>query len=351
MERDALSMRQMMVLLAVSLLAPITELLPNLAAGTLGSAGWLAPVGAFPLLLLALWAAGRLWRRGGSKACLLDSWPGKLLHMLYMLWALWTLGLSLGLALSRLKMVYDSPAALLWTAMVLVLAVWMALGKPAALARAGEIFYLALAVAVAVALVLAAGSARWSNLAVEGGQLLSLPLASLLTAGVLLQVFPAFLLGGQVARKPENRRRGVGWTAALCAVALLLLAAILGCLGPGLTLKLPAPFLTMVQGLRLQGAFQRTEALFAALWLLSDLVLSGLMLHAWRRGWEGLCPRRSCRWSLPPAAAAAALLGWLLAEQVENPDRWLVLLALPGLLLGLALPLIFQLFAQKKGKR
>ncbi len=344
MERDGISVRQMMVLLGVALLAPMSELLPNLAAGGLGSAGWLAPVAAFPLLLLALWAAARLGRRTGGAAV-------RLFHIVYMLWAIWTLGLSLALTLARMQSVYQHTQALLWTLALLALAAWMALGKPAALARAGQIFYLALTVGALVVLVLAAGSVRWSNLRVEAGALADLPLTGALTAGVLLNVAPAALLEGQMLSLPGDRRRGIGWTAVICAVAAALLAAMVGCLGPGLTVRLAAPFLTMVQGLRLQGAFQRTEALFAAMWLLSDLTLCTLMLHAWRRGWQQVCPGRSCRWSVYPAALAGALLGWLLAGQVENPGRWLLLPALLGLGLGLVLPLVLLPFAQGRRKR
>ncbi len=151
MGRDVLSLRQMMVLLFTALLAPAADLLPTLAAQRAGSAGWLAPLGALPLLLLALWA-GSGWHRAGS----LGRGAEGGICLSYLAWTLLTLALSLRLCAARLAQIYGEGPAFFCCALLLALAVWMGWGKTAAFARAGEIFYLALAVALAALLLLAA---------------------------------------------------------------------------------------------------------------------------------------------------------------------------------------------------
>lgn len=350
MERDALSLRQMMVLLATALLAPATDLLPALTAQKAGSAGWLAALGALPLLLIALWAGAGLCQNGGLCRTL-GRIPGGVLTIVYLIWTLLTLTLSLRLSAARLAEVYGDGPAFLCAAALLAVAVWMGLGKTSAFARAGEIFYLALAVALAGVLFLAVFKVEGSNFRLSGSEAAALPGCSAATAGLLLNIFPAAALGRKVTVRAHNSRRAVGWTVAFCAAVTLLLGAVIGCLGPRLTARLSAPFLIMVQGLGVKGAFQRTEALFAALWTLSDLTLAGLLLHTWRELADQLRPGTWSRWSILPAAVIALAGGWTLFASLEN-TRLFCRQVLPtvGLILGLALPLAAQILLRFRRK-
>lgn len=344
---DVLSVRQMMVLLAVALLSPVTDLLPTLVTRTSGNTGWAAALIALPLLLAALWAAGGgFWQNTGGRTAM--SIP---IIIVYLLWTLMSLSLSLRLCGARLAVIYGEGPAFACALALLVLAAWMCLGKSAAFARAAEIFYLALAVALILVLALAADKIEWENLSPETGALTGLPVAGITTAGVLLNIAPVAVLSGRIAHPEQGRRRVVGWTVAFCLAAALALAAVVGCLGPKLTGRLPAPFLTMVQGLGVKGAFQRTEALFAALWTLSDLVRVGLLLHAWRALAQTLRPGKWCRWSVLPAAGIALLGGWLFFSNVESARYFcMTILPVTGLFFGLFVPLILR-FATHKAKR
>ena len=352
MERDVLSMRQMMVLLATALLAPATDLLPVLTARKAGGGGWLAVLGALPLLLIALWAVGRIIQAGGICGVL----SGVLRYtiiIIYLIWILLTLTLALRLSGARLAAVYGEGPAFAYVIVLLIAAAWMGLGKTAALARAGEIFYLALAVALAGLLFLAAFKVEPENLCLSAKEAAALPGSSAAAAGLLLNILPVAVLGSKVSSKPRNARRAVGWIAALCIALALLVGAVIGCLGPRLTTRLPAPFLIMVQGLGIEGVFQRTEALFTALWTLSDLILFGLLLHAWR-GWASRLHRgKWCRWSILPAAAVAAAGGWALFAETEK--MWIFssgVLPAAGLILGLLFPLLAQILPRVwKNKR
>ncbi|MGN1002374.1 MAG: spore gernimation protein [Oscillospiraceae bacterium] len=340
MERDELSLRQMMVLLATALLAPATDLLPGLTARTAGSAGWLAALGALPLLLIALWAGAGICR-GGGPCQALGRAPGGILTVLYLIWTLLTLTLALRLSAARLAEIYGDGPAFLCAAALLAVAVWMGLGKTSAFARAGEIFYLALAVALAGVLLLAAFKVEGSNFRLSGPEAAALPGASAAAAGLILNVFPAAVLGRKVTVRPHSRRRAVGWAVAFCAAVTLLLGAVISCLGPQLTARLSSPFLIMVQGLGVKGAFQRTEALFAALWALSDLTLISLLLHTWRELAGQLCPGKGCRWSILPAAIAALAGGWLISPTAEKAREFCgEVLPIVGLIFGLICPLL-----------
>ncbi|MGN0968216.1 MAG: hypothetical protein ACI4O3_03010 [Oscillospiraceae bacterium] len=352
MERDELSLRQMMVLLATALLAPATDLLPALTARTAGSAGWLAVLGALPLLLIALWAAAGICR-GGGLCQTLGRAPGGALTLIYMIWTLLTLALSLRLSGARLAEIYGDGPAFLCAAALLAVAAWMGLGKTSAFARAGEIFYLALAVALAGVLFLAAFKAEGGNFHLSGAEAAALPGSSAATAGRLLNIFPTAALGRKIAARPHNGRRAVWWTVAFCIAVTLLLAAVIGCLGPRLTARLSGPFLIMVQGLGVKGAFQRTEALFAALWTLSDLTLAGLLLHTWRELAGQLRPGKWSRWSVLPAAAAALIGGWLLFPTAETARNFCgTVLPAAGLFLGLLCPLLARfLLRLRKGAK
>lgn len=352
MERDVLSMRQMMVLLATALLAPASDLLPVLTAQKAGGAGWLAVLGALPLLLIALWAAGRIVRSGGI-GTVLGGILKYIIIVIYLAWILLTLALALRLSGARLAVMYGEGPAFGCVAVLLVVAVWMGLGKSAALARAGEVFYLALAVALAGVLFLAAFHIEPENLCPSVSEVAALPAGSIAAAGFLLNILPAAALGGGVGMKPQNGRRAVGWTVAFCVAVTLLLGAVIGCLGPQLSARLPSPFLTMVQGLGIKGTFQRTEALFAALWTLSDLILIGLLLHAWRGLANQLNAGKWSRWSILPAAAAALAGGWLFFASLEKARAFCSeFLPAVGLILGLLFPLAAQILLRfrRKGK-
>lgn len=333
---DVLSLRQMMVLLMVALLAPAADVLPGLTAYTAGHAGWAAVLCALPLLLLALWAAGRACRKDKGKGI-----ARAIIIMVYLLWVPLGLAVTLCRCAARLAVIYGAGAAAACAAAVLMAAVWMSWGKVSALARAAEIFYLALSVALVVVLLLAAGKVEWSNLRPTVPGLAGAPRGGLAVAGLLLNVTPAAVLGRQVAPNPLNRRKVVGWTVAFGVAVLLLVAAVIGCLGPSLTGRLPTPFLTMVQGLGAKGAFQRTEALFAALWTLSDLVGIGLLLHAWRALAGELHAGSWCRWSILPVAALAVLGSWLLIRNNDASQIVFVrILPVAGIILGLLVPIL-----------
>lgn len=343
MGNDVLSLRQLVVWMAVALLGPAADLLPGLSARQAGGAGWLAPLGALLLLLPALWLCAGLCREGNGLAGAIQGALGRsggnALLIIYMVWALALLSGQVQMCAARLAMVYGRGPAFACAAALLGLAVWMAWGKTSAFARAGEIFYLALAVALAGILILAASKIEPGNLMPAPTELLALPGASAWLAGVLLWCVPGAFLARKVKPARGDGGRAAGWTVGLCITVCLLLCAVIGNAGPRLTARLPAPFLTAVQGLGIKGAFERMEALTAALWCLSDFMFFGLQLMAWRELGGALRPGGWTRWSLIPAAGLALCAAWLFCSgQGGIPQCTESVLALSGLVLGLLIP-------------
>lgn len=324
-------MRQLMVLIVTALLMPASALLPTLTARMAGSAGWLSMAGSAVLLL----AAGRVAQARFSAGYALN----RPVTIIYMVWTLLLLAVSLRLSGARLTEIYGERMAWICALAVLVLAAWMARGKLAAMARAAEIFYLALAVALASVLLLAVFRVEWANYRLEAAQAAGLPESSLAAAGLLLNLYPAAVLLRRTQPEKGSGQRAARWLLALCAALGLLLAAVTGCLGAALTGKIASPFLIMVQGLGVQGAFQRAEALIVSLWTLSDLALVGLLLYTWRELAQSLRAGTWSRWSVFCAGAAAMGGGWLAFGDVEVL-WWFCSEVLPvlGLILGLLCP-------------
>lgn len=339
MERDMLSVRQIMVMTVTALLAPMTALLPGLAASTAGSGGWLTVLGALPLLLIALWTAKytQSVRRGWLCA----------INVLYLIWIPLLLASFLYLSRVRLAAVYGETLGAAFAAGLILPAVWMALKKVSAFARAAEIFYLLLAVVLAAVLLMAVFKVEWRNLAVFGEELAEVPRGSAAVAGIILNVYPITVLKNKAAQQAGDGKRAVGWTVALATALSLTVAMITGSLGPTLAAKVSSPLLIMVQGLGVKGAFQRTEALVAAIWVVSDLLMAGVLLHAWRELANEIRPGNWCKWGVVSAAASALVVMWfLMRDDAVIQYIYSAVLPVSGLTLGLIIP-VFLCLATK----
>lgn len=351
MERDILSVRQMMVLLLVALLALATDLVPSVAARQVGHGGWLITLGVLPLLLLALWACSKLFCDRGL--CVEVGKPlGYTIITIYMIWILVVLAVALRLSAVRMEQIYSKVPPIFFAVSIAVVAGWMGMGKVSALARAAEIFYLALTVMLAGILVLALFKIEWGNLnPVEWRRL---PGGGLSVAGILLNVAPAAVLGTRVPKKARKARGICGWVVVFCVAVTLVLVSVVGSIGSGLSTRLDIPYLIMVQGLGVKGAFQRTEALVASMWLLSDMILVGLLLRSWHEYAAEMKNEKWGRRSVPIVAVTAVVIGWLLFP--EGTSAWEFgydVLPTMGMILGLTFPMLLLLVSgvrKRKGR-
>lgn len=334
MKKEELSGRQIMVIMTTAALAPCTALLPAMSARASGGAGWLSSLAALPILLAVHGITRGIMRLGPEHLPMV--WR-KILSLICLAGTFLTLTIMLRLSGARLAEIYGERSSLLYTGVLLAAAFWMARGKTAAFARAAEIFYLVLSAFTAGVLLLAVWKVEWSNFTVTGRELAALPQSGIAAAGIILNVYPAVLLRGRTGRKTGGM---VGWTAAFCGVTAALSGVIIGSLGPGLTAKTASPFLILVQGLGIKGAFQRLEALVVTVWVLSDLVMIALQMQAGRKLAGGLNPGAG-GWYMLLSALGALVCAWTVLGDLEL--LWAacrLLLPAAGITTGLLCPAI-----------
>lgn len=339
MERERITAGQLSAATWAAVLAPAVSILPGVTARQAGVGSWLAPLAALPAALWLGRLLTRLSRRGLTRTFmrLLGRGAGRVLTIIYIMWAVLLGSARLRMSGRRLLFTARQETGLWFFLLVLAaLAIWMARGKVAAFVRAASVFSRILTLALVAVLGLTVFQIRGEHLLLLWGEdALPTLRGAVPVLGVLCYgVYAAFLWDGTDAETGGGRR-----IAGVCGALVLLQTAVLGNLGAELTARLEDPFLTLSKQVGVEGAFQRVESLVAAVWLLGDLALLGLLLCACRRMVGELAPRWDGR--LVTVAVGTAILAGtrlvfrdpLLAQKFESGP------ALAGnLLLGLIIP-------------
>lgn len=268
---EQLSVRQLSVAAFTGGLAPA-------AAGA--GYGWQGALLALPVLVLAGWAMAVL-AKNRREADL--GWPGTVLKVLYALWGTALFARGIGLSARRVLLTGggDLSAAPWLMILLAVLLAWIARGKPAAVFRAAEIFYLAVGASAAALLVWGAFRMKWEYVLLPGASVWDGFWSALGAGGLFLFVLP-YINNTRPAR--GDMRRAVGWLTALgCASALMALVTA-GVLSPALAAEAEHPFFLMTAAL---GRTARVEGLACAIWLLADVTFLSLLARSWQGGKMG----------------------------------------------------------------
>ena len=346
-----ISLRQLLTLTFAALLSPAIRILPGRTARIAGEGGWLATVAALPVLLGLCWVLFALLRGGNGgldQAALTVLGPvlGRVVVGLYLVWGVFLLAANARLvALRFLTVSYRNAPLALFLVSLLALTLWLASKPVRVLARTGEVFFLALVIGLGLSLAMGAFQMDPGRiLPLWGEDLPQIGAAALPVLGLLgYGIFAAFL-GSSVEKRPNGRRKTMGWAVGLCLTLTALQAVCLGNFGPGLTVRMNTPFFMMVKGIGIEGTFQRVESVILALWVLSDLALQALLTWACSQMTCTILPVRKRIWAVLPLvllALAGAL--WLFPDAFflsRTMDR----LALWGnLIAGFGLPLFLLL--------
>jgi len=312
-------------------LAPAVAVLPAVTVRA-GEGGWAAPVLALPLI----WAADRLWEQVNARGfCrVLGSRGGCALTIIYIMWAVVLGGVQLRAAVGRVERAVNLPAEP-WMLMagVVLLALYLARGKPAACARWALLALHGVLVGLGAMALLALRQVRGDNLLPvwgEGNELLG-------AVGVTFAVFCVRVYGGFVPCG-SGKRPGT-YPVLVCALLSGLLLTVQGNLGTALAAQLEDPLLTLSRNVGVEGAFQRAESLLAALLLLADLALLTLLLWTARSAMKWL-------WPVAVLAVFAAACLPVSAQQLELVRCQIV--PTGNFVVGLVIPLI--LLAVSRGK-
>lgn len=347
MDRDRISQTQLSALLWAGLLAPAAELLPAVTLPQAGRGAWLTGVMAMPVVMLLGLALGRLGRGPGGLAGAirrgLGPVMGRALLLLYLLWGECLLALRLRLCAQRLLASGERDGSLwFFLPAAALLALWMARGRLAAFARAGQIFLGVLAVTGAAVLALSLPQLRGEHLLpVWWGEARGALRGTLPALGVLgYGIYAGFLLG-DMAPAERGRRDWLLWSGGGCLILALEQAVAIGSLGPALAGRMTAPFFTLAKSVGVEGAFQRVESIVAALWTMADFTLLGVLLFAQWKLAAGIFPPVRQKPAVTAAvlpAAAAGIAAFPDGFAAESAGRTLALAG--NLLLGVALPLL-----------
>lgn len=355
MANQNISMRQMMTLLLLALFSLGAERLPRLSGA--GAALWLAPLLALPLVLWGIFLAFRGPRPetrldlAEGLTEVLGSFCARLLSFLFLLWGFVLLVLGVTRCAARLGTADGSP--LIFAALVMGLAVLMAAKPLPAMVRACEIFYLIMAVAILGVLLMAAPRVEPGYVfLVTKAELVHLPATLAALLGTFSVGLYALFLSGSVTVRERDATMCYRKASLLFVSLSALLLLILGSFGAPLVAKLQKPFFQMVAALGVQGAFQRLEALFSALWMLGDLALFTLLLFAMKRLASAVTKKQESAW-LPVGAGALALVGGGLLSGRETLLQWgsQSLLPLGGLVFGALVLLLFFAVKYKQGRK
>lgn len=326
-----ISLGQGLTVLFLALLPLGTEGIPA-SLWQAGAAAWLCPLlaGAVGIGVAALLSRRPVLGRGDLGEQIAKRWgrrAGRGLAALFFLWGLYVTTAHAARIGGRLSDGLRASPVLL-TAVVLVLAGWLAAGGVPAFARACEIFVLAVGFGFGLILLFGAFRLEWSQVLLwDWGELAQVPRGAASTIGVLAVGGYLLFLLGDIRPEQRSRRRvllRLGTLFVLLAGAMVL---VLGRLGAPLAAEIDAPFFQMVSGLGFEGAFQRLEGLVSALWVLGDVVLVGLLLLCLGRLLAQVTGRREDR-RLGWIAAGLAFLGSL------NGAYWNKVLAGPVLPVG-----------------
>lgn len=343
MKKERGADRQLSGCVWAAVLAPAVSVLPGLCARQAGAAGWLALLAAWPAVLLL----GRVLDKGGlAGLCRSGTAWGRLFTIIYIMWAILLGGARLRLSGERMAFTARQQTQAWHLLVVLVVAaVWLVRGKTDVFVRAAAVFSRILTVLLVVVLVLTVPQMQLENVWPLWKE--DVP-EVFLSAAFVLGVFGYGVYGAFLGEDMGARGNWYGRTAMGCVLLAGLQLSILGNMGARLAGALGDSFLTLGKHVGVEGAFQRVESLLAAVWLLADLSLFGLLLLACRK-LAGNMVKGSAGW-VTVAGAAAFLLGSLSVFRDATVARRFEYNVAPvgNLVLGAAIPMASVLFGAGK---
>lgn len=316
MKDNNISMRQMLTLLFIALVAVGAEVVPGISGA--GAAAWLAPLLAMIPVLLILFLAFRGPEKkqrmdfGEELSKVLGKWGARFFTLIFLLWGLFLLIVNTARCTRRLTVAGGTP--FLFSAIVLIITIWMAAKRLPSFARACEIFYLAIGACLVGVVILAAFRLRPQYIFLFTKEDIShVPVIAASLLGVVSVGLYALFMAGNITVRKGDAARCYRWTIALFLTFSILLILILGTFGAPLTETMQRPFFQMVAGLGVKGGFQRLEALISALWMLGDVALLGLVLFAEKRLAANISGRKESPWVVVGAGLVAFWGGEILA--------------------------------------
>lgn len=332
--------RQMKALSFVAILASTLRIIPEYSAELSGSACWLTPAAALPVLLLFVWLVSAVMRnrRSGEglgemimRCC--GRTGGAAILFIFAAYMLFCIAFLLRASAERyISTIYPSSDPWPFIVVMLLLGLIAALGPAKAVIRAAKIFAPIVLIAMLFALIFAFSSVDMNNFqpvrAENAPDILkgAVPVVDVVGGGLL---FPLFFEWCSI---PEQHRfkKYLPWLLLVCALLTILCTAAVGNYSAPVVAEMSHPFFTMLRDITIFRTIERIEAFVVALWVMPDFIVIAVLLSGAARalrlalGYNGnesevrMLSMADGRWLIPLCAAiCAACLALISQDAIE----------------------------------
>ena len=281
---EGLSRGQLGWLVWGAMASPLVRVVPGAALPRAGGGVWLSVLLALPgcgALGLLLGCVLSLQKPGEDLSGLLCRGlgvPGRILSGVCAGWLVFCGGYVIRYGADRfVAAVYPESGVWLFAGAALPLALPAGLGRVRVLGRCARAAAPALAGVFVLVFLFAAPKVRLSELRLPAGAAVRCGGGAVPVLGTACAAAFFLFLTGPV----KNRRRSAFLPPllGLSGLALSLAVTVTGVFGQGLAGQMDYPFFVLVRNVQLFHLLERMDALIAAVWVVSDFLLTGALLH------------------------------------------------------------------------
>lgn len=289
LNENKISFTQYAALVFVGMFSPITRLLPGALASRGGMAGWLSPIIAYvPTLLYFLLVKKLLEERREDEGLadvinrMLGRRVGGIFNVITAVWLSVYSGFILRSGVERLlSTIYGSAHMPFFLITMAVICAAAALGEIRWQARAASFFLLLFAAVMAAVLIFSLSNINPGYVWPPNPTRLGGPAAAAIEVlNVMTTALYASFHIGRMKKEDEIMKKTAIWTAASCIMISLMLAAILGILGPELSQTVQYPFFIMIRNISFFKLIERIEPMIIVLWIITDYVFVSMLLSS-----------------------------------------------------------------------
>lgn len=330
--REKISLKQLMVLLFCGLLSPMLRQIPRHTAERAGAGGWLGPLLALPVFLLALWLLAASFRRlpkgtglGGLYRLAFGPVLGRAASVVTAGWLLLLTGVGLRFyAEDFISSIYLDTDLWLFLVIMMVLVWWVSSRGMATVCRMSQVFFYGLCAVVGLTMVLGIPEVEvyhiwpfwlegWPN--VSGS---ALPVLAVLGHSI-----PILFRRDKLGSSQGGMAVAAAWFSVLCLVLAVLDAVIIGVFGWQLTERMQMPFFSLVKEGSTLNIVERLESVVAGVWVFSDLALFSAQLLAAEELTKDVVRRLNGRWVLGVMSVVAmAAAVWISPSSFQLRTLW-----------------------------
>ncbi len=280
-DNNKITVRQTITIFMVSTLSAAIRLFPTDCAKISGQAAWLAPLYAAPPLLLLFYLLSSMFKKSGVNnlgeafELSLGKAAGKALLALYLLWMIILYLLYIRYYSERLLSTIFPNTDIRFFMLVMMLLIFMsARGRLEVFARFTELAFLIFTVIMALFFLLLIPGIKAENLLpITFFDLLPSAKAAYPILGIWGYIILLFFFGNDILNKDQVRNLAIKSTIFLAATNILIIATVVGSIGPKVVERMPIPFFSAIKTISLMETFDRMESILLSVWIVSDFIV------------------------------------------------------------------------------